>query len=199
MTTHHKLKAEWTRSSNEIFDKPLKEAKNNDRTVEKSGNKIKILDQIIIKSSCDTQNISNSHEPAINSQKSDNKKSKSIEASKSKKCQICEKSVILSSYEEHILSHDLFECLECGKKFKRKSSLRKHSYFHKGKFKYSCEDCADTFIDKSKFQIHCASKHNKIEKTYECKECSKQFTSPDYLKKHQATHSGNLVIIKCFY
>lgn len=166
-TQHQKLKAEWTKASaNENYSSLSNETS-------ADGGKIKIIEQIVL---CPSK-------PDVN---------KNELESKLRKCQICEKS-FGSNYDEHINSkHELFACPEknCDRKFQRKSSLRKHSYSHKGKYKYACEDCNETFIDKAKFQVHCASRHKKIERTYECEECLKKFTSPGYLKKHQVTHKG---------
>jgi Zinc finger, C2H2 type/Zinc-finger of C2H2 type len=167
----HKIKAEWTKSSSsEVFT-----------SSSEISSKIHIIEQIIIPS---TNKVA----------KKLNRKLKS-EDSKSIKCQICEKSFMNATvYQEHKTTHEnkFFECSEenCTKKFKRKSSLRKHSYFHKGKFKYSCEICKEKFIDKCKYQVHLASKHNKIQTLFECKTCKKTFTSADYLRKHQVTHNG---------
>lgn len=193
--THHKIKAEWTRSStNETHgESTIKFIKSNQKT--KSG-KVKILEQIVLKPSHEESLIlSNDNDLKVEviSKKTVNRKT---EDPKSKKCQICEKSFPVSHFEQHVQSHSLFECTEqdCDKKFKRKSSLRKHMYIHKGKFKYLCEDCKETFIDKCKYQIHIASKHKRIDKIYECKECEKTFTSADYLRKHQITHKGKKFI-----
>lgn len=198
MDTHitpHKIKAEWTRSSTheahgESHNKFLKNDKNGQDI--KHG-KVKILEQIVLRPSNEESQLlaanSQQKQDKVKVRKNSNRKA---EESKSKKCQICEKS-FLTDFEEHVKSHVFFECTEpdCHKKFKRKSSLRKHMYVHKGKFKYSCEDCNETFIDKCKYQIHVASKHKKIDRVYECKECDKTFTSADYLRKHQITHKGN--------
>lgn len=156
---HHKIKAEWTKSSNnEIYGKSKNE-----------GCKIKIIEQVVISPK------------------------KSTKKSETKKCSICEKSFTTDgAYQEHEKGHEntFFQCPEenCKKQFKRKSSLRKHLYFHKGKFKYTCQDCNGTFIDRVKYEIHIASKHKKIERIFECQKCQKTFTSSDYLKKHQVTH-----------
>lgn len=192
---HHKIKAEWTRSCiNEKHEESTIKYIKSDK-IEQSG-KIKILEQIVLRPSHEESPIlstSSDLKVEIISRKTSSKKS---EDTKSKKCQICEKSFPAQNFEEHVKSHSLFECTEqdCDKKFKRKSSLRKHMYIHKGKFKYLCEDCKETFIDKCKYQIHIASKHKKIDKIYECKECDKTFTSADYLRKHQITHKGKKFI-----
>lgn len=198
MDTHitpHKIKAEWTRSSThealeESNNEQLKTCKIDQET---KGVKIKILEQIVIKPGNDEVHyLGNCNESSIESPKSNDSPGKKKEESRSKKCQICEKSFQTANFEEHVKSHSFFECTEpdCLKKFKRKSSLRKHMYIHKGKFKYECEDCKLKFVDKCKYQIHIASKHKKVEQVYECKECDKTFNSADYLRRHQITHKG---------
>ncbi|KAL7023481.1 hypothetical protein ACKWTF_012629 [Chironomus riparius] len=189
---HHKIKAEWTRScSNETHGESTIKYIKSDKIEQKTkSGKVKILEQIVFRPSHEESlllSTNNDLKVEVINKKTSSKKN---EDTRSRKCQVCEKSFPVSNFDEHVKSHSLFECTEqdCDKKFKRKSSLRKHMYIHKGKFKYLCEDCKETFIDKCKYQIHIASKHKKIEKLYECKECEKTFTSADYLRKHQITH-----------
>jgi KRAB domain-containing zinc finger protein len=155
---HHKIKDEWIKASNNEIYGKPKE----------EDCKVKIIEQVVI---CPK---------------------KSAKKPETKKCGICEKSFADGAFEEHEKTHEnsFFECPEegCNKQFKRKSSLRKHLYFHKGKFKYSCKDCSETFVDRVKYEIHVASKHKKIERVFECPECKKTFSSSDYLRKHQITH-----------
>lgn len=166
--THHKIKAEWTKASkNEIFDNSSSES-DKLQIVEKVSEKIEILEQVVIKA-----------------------------GTKSVKCHYCDKNVDKSLLEEHQKLHDeiFFSCPEpnCDKKFRRKSSLRKHSYLHKGKFKYKCIECDVKFIDLTKFQLHNNTKHKtKDSVLWTCQElnCGKSFASADYLKRHQVTHSG---------
>lgn len=162
---HQKIKAEWTKSANsEIYGKT--EEDDDDC-------KIKILHQVVL--------------IPKNNKKIQKKKNES------KKCGICEKSFV--NLEEHQEEHEnsFFDCPErdCDKKFKRKSSLRKHLYFHKGKFKYSCSECSENFVDLVKYEVHLASKHQRIERIFNCQLCSKTFTSADYLKRHQVTHNDD--------
>lgn len=167
--THHKIKAEWTKASkNEIFENSLEEIDKLETVDEDAPAKIKILEQIVI-----------------------------YPNQKSVKCHYCDRNINESYLEEHQKVHDttFFYCLECDKKFKRKSSLRKHSYMHKGKFKYECAECKVTFIDLTKFELHKNTKHHNKNNSvrYHCQEpdCAKSFASPEYLKRHQVTHNGN--------
>lgn len=165
--THHKIKASWTKASkNETFGNTARESRE-DRGIQK----IEILSQIVIK-------------PA---------------ASKSIKCHYCDKNVESSLLSEHLALHQetFFNCTHhnCDKKFRRKSSLRKHLYVHKGKFKYECIECNIKFIDLSKYELHKNTKHRTEDSaTWKCQEenCGKLFASPDYLKRHQVTHRGKI-------
>lgn len=177
-TTHHKIKAEWTKAAkNEIFDNSSSESDKLEivedesetcETVEPRA-KIKILEQIVI-----------------------------YPSQKSVKCHFCDKNFDKSVLEEHQRIHDktFFNCSECEKKFKRKSSLRKHfNYSHRGKFKYECKECSVTFIDLTKYELHTNTKHKtkEAQRKYQCPDvnCGKSFASPEYLKRHQVTHNGS--------
>lgn len=180
-TTHHKIKAEWTKSSKkEVFENSSIKSDNSEiaenkseicekqTKVNDSPEKIEILEQIVI-----------------------------YPSQKSVKCHYCDKNFDKSALEEHQKTHEktFFDCTDCEKKFRRKSSLRKHINFtHKGKFKYECKDCSVTFIDLTKFELHNNTKHktDSTQKKYRCQDpdCNKSFASSEYLKRHQVTHNG---------
>jgi uncharacterized Zn-finger protein len=177
-TTHHKIKAEWTKASkNENYENSSSDSEKLEIVEdEKEIKKIEILEQIVIK-------------PAN---------------TKGVKCHFCDKNVDASKLVEHQTLHQqtFFNCTHqnCDKKFRRKSSLRKHLYVHKGKFKYECTECNLKFIDLSKFELHKNTKHRTEDSAkWKCQEenCGKFFASPDYLKRHQVTHRGNLRDIWC--
>lgn len=161
-TTHHKIKAEWTKASEiELHQNTSSEC---DKIKDPANVKVKILENIVISSQ------------------------------KSVKCHFCDKNFDKSVYDEHLRTHDktFFHCTHdgCDKKFKRKSSLRKHNYLHKGKFKYECQECSLTFIDLTKFEVHKNTKHKTDDtKSYKCNLCEKSFASLEYLKRHQVFHS----------
>lgn len=165
LLTHHKIKAEWTKAAkNEIFEKS---SSGSDEL--EINNKIEILEQVVIQ----------------------------VAHTKSVKCHYCDKNVEFSNLSEHHKLHEetFYFCTyqSCEKKFKRKSSLRKHTYIHKGKYKYECTLCNIKFIDLSKFELHKNTKHKtKDSVRWKCQEenCGKLFASPDYLKRHQVTHRG---------
>lgn len=178
LLTHHKIKAEWTKASkNEIFDNNSSSESDRLQIVEdesvscqsaRAPAKIKILEQIVL-----------------------------YPSQKSVKCHFCDKNFDQSLLEEHQRIHQAtyFDCPECDKKFKRKSSLRKHrNYLHKKKFKYKCQECDITFIDLTKFELHQNTKHKTKDDQpkFLCQEpdCGKTFASTEYLRRHQVTHSG---------
>lgn len=179
LATHHKIKAEWTKASkNEILVNSSSESDKLEivetfeseicETIEQP-QKIKILEQIVI-----------------------------YPIPKSVKCHFCDKNFDKSVLEDHQKIHEktFFNCSECDKKFKRKSSLRKHfNYLHRGRFKYECKECKVTFIDLTKYELHTNTKHKtkEAQKKYQCQDvgCGKSFASPEYLKRHQVTHNGN--------
>lgn len=151
--SHHKLKAEWTKSSKQDGVES-----DEDKPADPGGGtataKIQILEQIVI-----------------------------LPDHKSVKCHYCDKNFDKSFLTEHLKLHEatFFDCTECDKKFKRKSSLRKHfKYLHKGKFKYECKECKIKFVDLTKYELHRKTKHRpKTERdVFECQVdgCGKTFT-----------------------
>lgn len=150
---HHKLKAEWTKASEQEGGE-LHEKKPADPGGGAAAAKIQILEQIVI-----------------------------LPDHKSVKCHYCDKNFDKSFLAEHLKLHEatFFDCAECDKKFKRKSSLRKHfNCTHKGKFKYECKECKIKFSDLTKYELHKKTRHkSKIQQeVYVCQVdgCGKTFT-----------------------
>ncbi|PNJ39299.1 ZNF678 isoform 4, partial [Pongo abelii] len=77
----------------------------------------------------------------------------------------------------------IFQCIECGRNFSRRSILSEHKIIHTGEKPYKCEECGKVFNRCSNL-----TKHKRIhtgEKPYKCNECGKVFNWWSQLTNHK--------------
>ncbi|XP_040291182.1 oocyte zinc finger protein XlCOF8.4-like [Bufo bufo] len=82
----------------------------------------------------------------------------------------------------------IFTCSECGKNFKTKCSLCRHTRIHKNERPFLCSECGKCFIQRSHLVQH--QKNHRGEKPFSCSECGKCFTQKSSLGGHQRIHTG---------
>ncbi|XP_037044725.1 zinc finger protein OZF-like isoform X2 [Bradysia coprophila] len=78
-------------------------------------------------------------------------------------------------------------CELCGKTFKNRTLLKKHSYSHSGERPFACIYCAKTFTVKDKLKNH-IMRHENI-KNFECSHCGMRKVTKAELKIHMNSHT----------
>ncbi|XP_068249625.1 uncharacterized protein [Palaemon carinicauda] len=113
--------------------------------------------------------------------------------SKSKRliCKRCGKAfrnkILLKKHTAMHTKEPLFDCEECDKKFSRKESLTRHRLVHSGMKFYECSECGRMFNQNGHLRTHMLT-HTK-EKNFQCDSCNMKFARKDNLKRHYLLHS----------
>lgn len=84
--------------------------------------------------------------------------------------------------------HKTLNCSECGKVFFGKAAYRLHQRLHRGEAIYACATCGKKFSRKGSCLKHQEAAHSR-EKSFECPNCDRYFSSKLGLTLHQRVHT----------
>ena len=93
--------------------------------------------------------------------------------------------------------NELFDCTECGKKFKTNYELLRHvQYVHSSEKKtFACSLCTKRYNDPGNLQYHISAIHEGTR--IQCNECNKTFTQKSNRDRHvKNNHTDNDMKIK---
>ncbi|XP_062829064.1 zinc finger protein 436 [Anolis carolinensis] len=90
--------------------------------------------------------------------------------------------------EKHKIVDMPYICLECGKCYPKKNTLRRHQKTHMGEKPYKCLECGKCYPKNNTLRRH--QKTHLGEKPYKCKNCGRCFIEKGNLKRHEIIHTG---------
>ncbi|XP_059621236.1 zinc finger protein 420-like [Phlebotomus argentipes] len=80
-----------------------------------------------------------------------------------------------------------YACEICGREFRYKSCLKKHTICHTGEKRFECDICFKRFTRKGQIVIHKRMHYNI--RPFTCQECGMGFRKSSDLKRHQRIHT----------
>ena len=106
-------------------------------------------------------------------------------------CSKCSKSFAQSSaLRRHLTAHtgeNSAKCVHCEKTF-QKAYLKEHMRSHSEEERLKCPHCDKTFNLKPTLYYHVKVSHGA--KVYSCSKCKKSLASPNGLRSHMQSHTG---------